>query len=98
MLPIGVVEYAIIATSATTRLGMLTLLSHLDFLAAGLTGTSTVLLAMKRRTGFLILAAGAGAWAGVALLATYSGRHVWGMVLSSAWTFSWACWGWHKWR
>lgn len=70
----------------------------LDFMAASLTCTSTVLLAFRRRAGFLWLVAGSLVWLAVALLSEFSGRAVWGQAVASVWTVSWACYGWRKWR
>jgi len=73
------------------------LLHHLDYLAAGLTCTSTVLLARHRRIGFLILATGAALWLGVAIASTFSGRHITGMVIGSCFTICAALYGWARW-
>lgn len=73
-------------------------MTHLDLVAAAFTASSTALLATRRRLGFAALAVGALLWAAVACLSRYEGRPVWGMVASSAWTFSFAVYGWRKWK
>jgi hypothetical protein len=73
-------------------------MTHLDLVAAAFTASSTALLATQRRFGFVMLAIGACLWAVVALRSRYNGRPVWGMLLSSAWTLTWAVCGWWMWR
>lgn len=70
----------------------------LDFVAAALTCTSTVLLARKRRTGFLFLVAGSCVWLAVSLISEFSGRAVWGQTVASAWTCLWSVYGWQTWK
>jgi hypothetical protein len=70
----------------------------LDFLAAALTCTSTVLLARKRRAGFIFLVAGSLIWLAVSLISEFSGRAVWGQTVASGWTCLWSVYGWRTWR
>ena len=65
----------------------------MDIAAALLTGTSTVLLAMRYPAGFVFLMAGSVLWACVAYKARYKGRPIWWQVGMSAWTLCWAVYG-----
>lgn len=70
----------------------------LDFVAAGFTMTSTALLALRRRSGFVFLVVGSLLWLAVSLLSEFSHRAVYGQTIASCWTLWWACRGWKKWK
>lgn len=90
--------YPVFAYAALVIVALFYEYGILDFLAAGLTCTSTVLLAFRKRAGFLWLIAGSAVWTAVALLSQFSGRAVFGQAVASLWTCWWAVWGWRKWR
>jgi hypothetical protein len=71
---------------------------RMDMIAAVLTALSTLLLAHRRRAGFLFLVCGSICWFAVACLSLIGQRHIYGMMFSSAWTVTWACVGWWRWR
>ena len=71
---------------------------NLDYIAAALTGISTLLLAHRIRLGFLFLMAGLALWCAVGLYGTWAARPIWGTLLSSLWGIGWAYYGWRAWR
>jgi hypothetical protein len=71
----------------------------LDIVAALFTGTSTWAFALgKPRIAFVLLFIGALMWVGVAIMGSFDGRPIYGMLLSSANTIAGCAFGWRRLR
>ena len=71
---------------------------YLDWMAASATLTGILLLAHRKRSGWVVTSMGSVLWLIIAATSVFAGRPVYGQMVLSGCTLVSNYWGWKKWK